>query len=975
MKIASRAIVASLFVLAASVFTQAQSSPDRIWTAVDESRVVGRSAERQLSPSRYRVFRLDKSIVTRVLDGAPAEFSQPRGFARAVLSLPMPDGSFGRFEIEHSLVVEPALVEKYPELGRTYTGRGVDDTTAPGRLDLLPRGFHAMVLTPRGTIMVDPYSADDTDHYLSYFKRDVERSSEWACEFEEIEFVDKLFHPTGETDLIPGTSENQVTSGTQLRTYRLALAGNWEYCNVAGGNTVAGCLAAMVTVMARVNGVYERDLSMRMVMVANNNLIAYAGDNMTCPVGTGGTACTSANDPYANSSSALNQNTTNLNTVIGVGNYDIGHVFTTGSGGVANLGVPCGTNPGGGTTGLGNPFGDPFSIDYVAHEMGHQWGANHTFNGATSNCGGGNRSSASAYEPGSGITIMAYAGICGTQNLAANSIDTFHVRSLEAIANFSQNGNGNACAVTTATGNTPPAVSIAGGPSWNIPKQTPFTLTANASDANGDSITYDWQEYDLGSSTTAVPNTDSDGVARPIFRPFLPTSGPSRTFPALQHILSTANVPPSTTGGFLTGELLPAISRTMTFQVVARDNRGGGGGINTAAATVVVNGASGPFAVTAPNTGVSWAGNSPQTVTWNVANTNNSPINTTHVRILFSTDGGQTFPIVISNSTANDGSEVITLPDAATTTGRIKIEAVGNIYFDISDVNFIVTTGIASVVKSPFDFDGDSKTDISIYRPSNGQWWLNQSSSGNTFALQFGNSTDVIAPADYTGDGSSDIAIFRPSDGNWYVLRSEDFSFFAFPFGTTGDIPVPADFDGDQKADPAVFRPSTGGWFINRSTGGTTIAVFGSAGDKPVPADFDGDNKADLAIYRPSAGQWWLQQTSDSVARVFQFGSPTDDLPITGRFTADNKADAVIYRPSTGQWFILRSEDGSYYGVPFGSFGDLPVPGDYDGDGRFDTAVFRPSNSSWYVDRTTTGVMIMQFGAGTDKPAPNAYVR
>jgi type II secretory pathway pseudopilin PulG len=870
MRTFARILTGTALMLAVGSLATAQTSPDRVWTAINESEV-GRPIDRKVIPSRYRTLRLDKTALRSVLDSAPQEFSAGRGFQPTILTLPMPDGKFARFSVEHSLIVEPGLVQKYPELGRTYNGVGIDDPSATVRLDLLPNGFHAMVLSNRGTVLVDPYSQTDTENYLTYFKRDVERSPEWACKFEEIEFVDKLLRPTERTsDLIPDAASPEVTSGAQLRTYRLALAGNWEYCNVAGGNTVAGCLAAMVTIMTRVNGVYERDLAIRMVMVANNNLIAYAGDSLACPFPTGGTACTSSNDPYSNGTGALSQNTTHLNAAIGTGNYDIGHVFTTASGGVANLAVPCGSNPGGGTTGLSNPVGDPFAIDYVAHEMGHQWGANHTFNGTVSNCSGSNRSSGSAYEPGSGITIMAYAGICGSQDLAPNSIDTFHVKSLEAIVNFSQNGNGNTCAVTTATGNTPPTVTLVGGTSWNIPKQTPFTLTASATDVNGDSITYDWQEYDLGSGTSAVPNTDSDGVARPIFRPYLPSESGSRTFPSLPFILNNANVPPSTTGGFLTGELLPAITRTMNFQVIARDNRANGGGINTATATVVVDGNSGPFAITAPNTAATWAGNSNQTVTWNVANTTAAPVSAANVRILFSADGGQTFPTVISASTPNDGTETITVPNIATTTARIKIEAVGNIFFDISGANvpqgenqnITVTASVAPAARAPFDFDGDSKSDVSIFRPSNGQWWWYRSSDGQTHAAAFGAGTDRLIPADYTGDGKADLGLWRESTGEWIILRSENFSFYSFPFGTGGDIPTPGDYDGDSKADNAVFRASTNSWYIQKSGGGIDTIVFGGAGDKPVVGDYDGDNKSDVAIFRPSTGEWWIRHTS-----------------------------------------------------------------------------------------------------------------
>ena len=220
-----------------------------------------------------------------------------------------------------------------------------------------------------------------------------------------------------------------VTSGTQLRTYRLALACTVEYATVVGGNTVAGALAAEVLIMNRVNGVYERDVAIHYNIIANNNLITYAGDNMSC-----GGPCTAANDPYTNNDGGtmLGENQTNIDAVIGSANYDIGHVFSTGGGGIAQLSVVCGGSKAGGVTGLPNPVGDPFAIDYVAHEMGHQWSALHTFNGTSGSCGGGNRSASAAYEPGSGITIMAYAGICGNQNLAAHSIDTFHVKSLEA---------------------------------------------------------------------------------------------------------------------------------------------------------------------------------------------------------------------------------------------------------------------------------------------------------------------------------------------------------------------------------------------------------------------------------------------------------------------------------------------------------------------------------------------------------------
>ena len=303
-----------------------------------------------------------------------------------------------------------------------------------------------------------------------------------------------------------------------------------------------------------------------------------------------------------------------------------------------------------------------------------------------------------------------------------------------------------------------------------------------------------------------------------------------------------------------------------------------------------------------------------------------------------------------------------------------KIVASGNTMLGGFGDSFAVARFTATAparVPASFDYDGDGKSDISIFRPSNGQWWLNKSSAGvNVF--QFGTSSDKLAPGDYTGDGKTDVAFWRPETGEWFILRSEDSSYFAFYFGLSTDILAPGDFDGDGTTDAAVFRPSSGTWFIRKSTGGTSTFRFGAAGDVPVPADYDGDGKADAAIYRPSTGQWWLNQSSAGVI-VYNFGTSADKV-VPGDYTGDGKADPAFFRPPTGEWFILRSEDSSYYSVPFGANGDLPVPGDYDGDGRFDTAVFRPATANWFVQRSTAGILITSFGTSGDKPIPNAFV-
>jgi uncharacterized delta-60 repeat protein len=273
---------------------------------------------------------------------------------------------------------------------------------------------------------------------------------------------------------------------------------------------------------------------------------------------------------------------------------------------------------------------------------------------------------------------------------------------------------------------------------------------------------------------------------------------------------------------------------------------------------------------------------------------------------------------------------------------------------------------------SPFDFDGDGKSDISIFRPNSGEWWYYRSSDGQVPAVRFGSSSDKIVPGDYTGDGKTDVAFWQPSSGYWFIVRSENNSFFSFPFGSAGDVPVPADYDGDGKTDPAVFRPSTNTWYISLTSGGTSIFQFGTAGDVPVVGDYDGDGKADIAIFRPSSGQWWISRSTAGLA-VATFGTATDK-PVQGDFTGDGKTDIAIWRPSTGEWFVLRSEDSSFFSIPFGTNGDIPTAGDYDGDGKFDFAVFRPSGATWYVQRSTAGLAIQQFGLSSDRPVPAAFV-
>lgn len=651
-------------------------SVDGLWQDVAEQ-AVAPSGERLIVPVVYRTVALNMHALIALLNQAPAEGSVHVRQSPVVLTLPLPDRSFGRFRVVESPIMAPELAARYPGI-RTFLGQGIDDPTATVRFDVTPRGFHAMVLSSGPTVYIDPYSRGNTRHYISYYKHAVPPDD--ARRFEEIGVVD----PNGEmaAEIAALVASNRVTSiGEQLRTYRLALACTGEYAAFHGG-TKPLVLAEMVTAMNRVNGIYEREVAVRMVLIANNDTLIYLN---------------AATDPYTNNSGStmLGQNQTTLDNIIGNANYDVGHVFSTGGGGIAGLGVVCRTsNKARGVTGLPSPIGDPFYVDYVAHEMGHQFGANHTFNGNAGSCAGGNRNASTAFEPGSGTTIMAYAGICSPQNTQNFSDDYFHGISIDEIVSYTTVGSGSSCPVVTNTGNNAPVVDVVSS-GLVIPLGTPFYLPGSATDANNDPLTYTWEQFDLGPA--GHPNTPSGGA--PIFRSFKGTGDSIRIFPRMSDILNNTQT---------LGEILPSYARTLSFRLTARDNRAGGGGVGFNSTSVSVAGATGPFTVTSPNTSITWLRNSIDTVKWNVSGTDQPPVSCANVNILLSTDGGLTFPTVLAANTPNDGVQAVTVPNVLSTTVRVKVEAVLNVFFDISNVNF----AIGPVATPSPEFPGNGATGL-----------------------------------------------------------------------------------------------------------------------------------------------------------------------------------------------------------------------------------------------------------------------
>jgi len=636
---------------------ESEVSPDGLWLTVQQPPEDHLRGAPWIRPDRFHGVLLDNAVLADLLGRTPLEDTPEAAAAATLITLPTPDGAFARFGIVESPIMEPALAAQFPEI-RTYCGQGVDDPAATVRLDTTPLGFHAQVRSPHGHYYIDPYTRDDNEFYSSYYKRDLPNVHDFRCEVIGEDVESEL---AADLAALRQTEDLRSSGGTR-RTYRLANACTGEYAAYFGG-TVAAAQSAIVTAINRVTGVYETECAIRLTLIANNTSIVYTNP---------------ATDPYTNDDgvSMLYENIDTCNSVIGSANYDIGHVFSTGGGGVAYLGCVCQSYKAGGVTGSGSPVGDPYYIDYVAHEMGHQFGANHNFNGTAGSCGGGNRNASTAYEPGSGSTIMGYAGICGTDDLQDHSDAFFSADSYREIMAYV---TGTAtCASTFSTGNNPPTVNA--GANYTIPRQTPFQLTATGSDPDGDPLTYFWEERDLGPAQSASGGILADNGSSPFIRPWTPTTDAWRIVPRLSNLLA---------GTLAFGEQLPNTSRTVNFRCSARDNRAGNGGVNYDDMVITVTSGAGPFQVTAPNTAVTWSGT--QTVTWNVASTSASPVSCANVRILLSTDGGYTWPTVLLAGTPNDGSQAVTLPSISTSTARVRVEAVGNIFFDLSNVNFTIT--------------------------------------------------------------------------------------------------------------------------------------------------------------------------------------------------------------------------------------------------------------------------------------------
>lgn len=580
-----------------------------LWQDADPGEIIVSAAVGDgRAPRNYRLLRSNANALNAVLDQAP-KTEVGMGLKSSTITLPLPDGSFQRFWVEEYQMLEPAMAEQFPAY-RTYMGWGIDDPAAKIALSRTPSGFYGMILTEADTIFIDPQSLEG--YVISYSKRDLPRQF-W---FDNHDHADSI---SAAAITVP---DAPVATGDKLRIYRLAIAATAEYTASQGGKERAR--ESIVTFVSRLNAIYRRDLSVQFELV-NNDTIIYEGRS-----------------PYTNSDerAMLAENQTNLDRVIGSANYDIGHVFATSGGGVANLQSLC--SAGSKAKGAGPP-------GIALHEIGHQLNADHTFNAQTAaNCNAGNFSTnnVSNYEPGSGSTIMSYVGICGSQNLQDQRDDYLHAISIQEMTTYV---NSVTCGRIVNTGNAIPQVNA--GPDRNIPAGTRFTLSGQATDGDGDALTYTWEQFQASAPWTnanQLPNTDLGNNT--IFRSYPPTADNFRDFPSLK---------PEQAALAARGESLPTTDRTLSFRLTARDSKGG---VNADDVNVKVVNTAGPFVITAPQAGTLWDPGSQQTVTWNVANTDQAPLSCTSVDIMGSSDGGKNFTM-LAQGTPNDGSEAVTVPN------------------------------------------------------------------------------------------------------------------------------------------------------------------------------------------------------------------------------------------------------------------------------------------------------------------------